>query len=318
MKKFLAVVLLFVSCGSGFGQYANYPESQLNPNVGTDTGATNTMVASSPNCTSTLVVGLFYKVVPLHTNTTTTPTLAFCGAAAKTITKYGTLALVANDYVISVPAVFYYDGTNMELQNPQTLQNAITTLGGTSPIVYTGGNMTCPTCVTGGTFGSGYTIVGNTGQGVTANANAIWAAGGSLSTYDGLSTSGIGVDTLIGTVSDVVSQTASQTTVNLIASTPSAGHYWVSLYIGQHALCTTGTGSVYATVTFTDANATHTAVTIPLTLANGAISSPLGFIDASIPLWSANASAISYTTTYSACATGTASYDLHAILHKVS
>jgi hypothetical protein len=118
--------------------------------------------------------------------------------------------------------------------------------------------------------------------------------------------------------SDVTAQSASQSTVNLIASTGAAGHYLVRIYIDQNALCTTGTGSVYATVSWTDATHAHTATTIPLTLANTAISSANGFVDAAIPFWSAASDAISYTTTYSACTTGTASYDLHAEVERTN
>src|SRR5581483_8031036 len=136
-------------------------------------------------------------------------------------------------------------------------------------------------------------------------------------TYNGLTTAGLGFDTVLG-VSDVTAQSASQTTVNLIASTSAAGHYLVRIYIDQNALCTTGTGLVYATVNWTDATHAHSAQTVPLTLANTAISTPSGYIDAAIPLWAASATAITYTTTYTACATGTGTYDLHAEVERTN
>ena len=149
------------------------------------------------------------------------------------------------------------------------------------------------------------------------NANAVLGAGGNFTTYDGLTTAGLGVSTVLG-VSDVTAQSASQTTVNLIASTGAAGHYMVRIYVDQNGLCTTGTGSVYATVSWTDATHAHTAQTVPLTLANTAVSTTAGFIDAAIPLWSATASAITYTTTYTGCTTGTGTYDLHAEIERTN
>ncbi len=68
----------------------------------------------------------------------------------------------------------------------------------------------------------------------------------------------------------------------------------------------------------TDATHAHTAQTVPLTLANTAISSTTGFVDAAIPFWSAASSAISYTTTYTACTSGTGTYDLHAEVERTN
>lgn|GEM_PF-5562766 len=128
---------------------------------------------------------------------------------------------------------------------------------------------------------------------------------------------GLGVDTVLG-VSDVTAQSASQTTVNLIASTSTGGHYLVRIYLDQNALCSTGQGNVYATVNWTDATHAHQAQTVPLTLANTSISTASGYIDAAIPLWSATSSAISYTTTFTACTTGTGTYDLHAEVERTN
>lgn len=206
--------------------------------------------------------------------------------------------------------------------NPQTASSSgtVTSIATTGPIgggtITTTGTLTCTTCVTSAaSLTSGDLMTGAGSQGSQVNANDVLAAGGAFTTYDGITTAGLGLATVLA-VSDVTAQTASQTTVNLIASTGAAGHYVVHLYLDQNALCTTGTGSVYATVSWTDATHAHSAQTVPLALANTAISSTNGYVDAIIPLWAANATAISYTTTYSACATGTASYDLHATVER--
>jgi hypothetical protein len=281
---------------------ANYPENNLAPNYAADTGAVNTLVATVNSCIA-ISTGEVIKVLPGHANTTTTPTLAYCGVAAKTITKCGQSAVAASDLTTTAVAVFVYDGTDMELQNPQA-----SACGAGAGTMTDGVGVSTP----------GETAVSTGAQHVVGyNANIIWAAGGYPSTADGQSTAGIGYPTVLG-VSDVTSQSASQSSVNLLASTPAAGHYLVRLYVDQNALCTTGTGSVYATVGWTDATHAHTAQTIPLTLANTSISAAAGYVDAAIPLWSAAASAITYTTTYGACTSGTGTYDLHAEVERTN
>jgi hypothetical protein len=361
-------------------QTANYPEVQLAPSYAADTGAVNVLTATVTSCPNSYTTGMFIKVLPLHANTTTNPTLNFCGIGAKTITKAGTSALVANDLITTQIATFIYDGTGMELQNPATLANAVTsvtgsgvitnsssggavtlTISGTSGgIVYFssnsawgstglltqygvllgGGSGGAPTSTAQGasnmpligqgasapifstigyptTCATGNMLYGSSGTQLGCLTGLISNSSGAFTTYDGITLAGIGVVAVEG-VSDKTAQSTSLTTQNLVASTGAAGHYLVRIYIDQNALCTTGTGNVYATVTWTDATASHTATTIPLTLANTSISSSNGYVDAAIPFWSATSSAISYTTTYTACTSGTGTYDLHAEVERTN
>ena len=329
MKNFIASILILSALSlsaAAQSANANYPEPQLTPAYAVDTGSVNALTVSvAYGCPSAYITGAVYKAIPNHANTTTTPTLNFCGLGAKTITKFGTAAVAASDLTTTAVAEFIYDGTDMELQNPQTMSavgGTITAVNVTGPI--TGGgssgaiSIACATCVTASSsLASTNLMTGAGGQAAQTNANAQMNTGGILTEYAGLATAGLGEATVLG-VSDVTAQSASQSTVNLLASTSSAGHYLVRIYLDQNALCTTGTGSAYATISWTDATHAHTAQTVPLTLANTSISSANGFIDAAIPLWAAASTAISYTTTYSACATGTGSYDLHAEVERTN
>lgn len=381
MKRLFAVFGLIALALPSYSQTANYPEVQLAPAYAADSGAANALVATVNNCPGAYGTGMFIKVKPGHANTTTTPTLNFCGLGAITITKNGTSAVAANDLTTTAVATFIYDGTDMELQNPQTASAGVTsvtgsgvitnsastgavtlTVAGTSGgIVYfssnsawgstgtltahgivlgegTGGAPTstaagatnAPLIGQGGSSdpifssilypsscGIGNIVYGSTATQLTCNTGMILNSSGAATTYDGLTTAGIGLDTVLG-LSDVTAQSASQTTVNILASTPAAGHYLVRIYLDQNALCTTGTGNVYATVGWTDATHAHTAQTIPLTLANTAVSTANGYVDAAIPLWSASSQAITYTTTYTSCTTGTGTYDLHATVERTN
>jgi hypothetical protein len=325
-NRIIGFVLATLLCGLGLhAQSANsgYPASQLNPAYGADTGAVNVLTATVPSCPASYVTGSSYRVLPNHANTTTTPTLNICGLGAKTITKLGAAALAANDLITSAVAEFIYDGTNMELLNPETnTSGTVSSIATTGPLtggpVTTTGTFACPTCVTSASsLNNGNLMTGAGSQGSQTNTNDTVSSGGIFTTYDNISTAGLGF-AVVEAVSDVTAQTASQSTVNLIASTGAAGHYLVRLYLDQNGLCTTGTGSVYATVNWTDASHAHSAQTVPLNLITTAISSANGYVDAAIPLWAATSTAITYTTTYTACTTGTGSYDLHAEVERTN
>jgi hypothetical protein len=381
MKKLLVASLMSLLCGMPvLAQTANYPEVQLAPAYAADTGSVNALVASVAfGCPTAYTTGMFIKVLPNHNNTTTTPTLNFCGIGAKTITEKGQAALVAGDLVTTQIATFVYDGTYMELQNPHTLggvssvsgdgtiitnsssTGAVTlTIAGTSGgivyfssnsawgstalltqygVVFGGGSAGAPTASAQGasnmpligqgasnpiwstigyptTCATGDAVYGSTGTQLGCLTGLVFNSSGAATTYDGITTAGIGLVAVEG-VSDKTAQSSSLGSQTLV-TTGAAGHYLVRIYIDQNALCTTGTGGVYATVGWTDATAAHTAVTVPLTLANTSISSAYGFIDAAIPLWSATSSAITYTTTYTACTSGTGTYDLHAEVERTN
>lgn len=360
MKKLnLALVAAFLAVGlSAEAQTANanYPEIQTAPAYVADTGAANVLAASIGSCPAALTNGMLIRVLPANANTTTTPTFNLCGLGAKTITKFGTSAVAANDLLTTAIAVLIYDGTRWQLQDPATLSTgsgasqALSNLSSVSINVALIPQTAIDLGASGtpfrnayfygqGTFGTGsfkldgtptaarvVTFPDNTGTVAELGLAQTWSAAQTFSvapilpvvtSYAGLTTAGLGLTTVLG-VSDVTAQSASQTTVNLLASTPAAGHYLVRLYVDQNALCTTGTGSVFATISWTDATHAHTAQTVPLTLANTAVSTPAGYIDAAVPLWAASASAISYTTTYAACATGTGTYDLHAEVERTN
>lgn len=83
---------------------------------GTAQAQTATMVPP----VASLANGLSLCWLPAAANTGAAPTLAVNGLTAKPITKTGTTALVANDLTTSAIACAIYDGTEFQLQNPQT------------------------------------------------------------------------------------------------------------------------------------------------------------------------------------------------------
>ena len=95
-----------------------YVDGQTKP-YAADGGSVNAYTVSPPNCSITLSVELPVSFTTSNANTTSNPTLAYCGAAAKTITKLGALVLVAGDVAVS-PYVnrAVYDGTEWVLQSP--------------------------------------------------------------------------------------------------------------------------------------------------------------------------------------------------------
>ena len=122
-----------------------------------DSGTTNAYAATLAYPITSYTPGLTVSIKPASNNTSTTPTLAVSGLSAVTIVK-GSAALAANDIVSGVLATFKYDGTNFELQNPQTVTAGSVTMQGTAPITIDGDNAphtgtshvaACPTCSVG-------------------------------------------------------------------------------------------------------------------------------------------------------------------------
>ena len=120
-------------------------------------------VTLSPAATA-LTTGLIVSWKPTAANTAAAPTLAVNGLTATTIVKVGGAALVANDLTTTAIATVIYDGTNFELQNPQTVS---------------GGSGTVSNCTTANSTGF-YSSTGTT-IGCTSEANLTqytYAAGG--------------------------------------------------------------------------------------------------------------------------------------------
>jgi hypothetical protein len=394
MKKLFCAltVLCLTALASAQTGNAFYPATNLTPAYAADTGAANVMVATPVPCPISLVTGSRFEVLPGHANTTTTPTLNICGLGAKTIVKFNAGALSANDILTTSIVDVIYDGTYMELENPQTATatgtvtnvgftvNAGSTSGiftvtgspvtgtgtlntnvlGTSGgipyfsttailsssalltqygVMFGGGGGNTPTASAQGALNmpligqgaanpifstvayptscsAGGLVYGSTTTALSCNADTLMNASGLITTYDSLTTAGLGFPVILG-LSDVTAQTTSQTTVNILASTPSAGQFKIDYYLDQNAVCATpGPGQVYATFNWTDASHAHSASTVPVNFL-AALSTAGGYVQGTIPIYSATSSAVSYTTTVTACTTGSASYDLHASLSEL-
>ena len=92
-------------------------------------GTANAQTATLTPAITGLTNGLQVCWLPSNANASTTPTLAVNGLTAKTIVKVGGAALAASDLTTTAIACAIYDGTNFELQNPQT-----TTAGGVTSV----------------------------------------------------------------------------------------------------------------------------------------------------------------------------------------
>ena len=83
-------------------------------------GGSGTALTATPSpAIPALASGLYINLLSGYANSGTTPTFAPNGLTAKTITKCGTTALVANDINTTAIAELVYDGTEWQLLNPQ-------------------------------------------------------------------------------------------------------------------------------------------------------------------------------------------------------
>lgn len=83
-------------------------------------GTANAQTITLSPALGSYVAGVMVSWLPAAANTTSTPTLNVNGLGTKTIIKVGGAALAASDLTTGAVAMVIYDGTNFELQNPQT------------------------------------------------------------------------------------------------------------------------------------------------------------------------------------------------------
>lgn len=127
----------------------------------------------------------------------------------------------------------------------------------------------------------------------------------SISTYNNVTTAGLGVPAVYG-VSNVTGQGGALPVTDIIALTASAGEYTIHYYIDQSAACTLAVASVTFTFGWTDASASRTATPAALTLG---VTLGNNIIQGAIPIYSASGKPIAYSSTTSGCTGG--KYDVH-------
>jgi hypothetical protein len=117
-----------------------------------------------------------------------------------------------------------------------------------------------------------------------------------------------------GWVSNVTSQSASQSTVTLAAS-PTAGAYRLNYYANQNGVCTSGSNSVSLSFNWTDGGNARALATGSLTL--GSTQSTGGYLSGAVPIF-IGSSNVTYTSTVAGtCTSGTSSYDVHVSLERM-
>lgn len=241
-------------------------------------GSVNVMTATLTPAATALTAGLQIDVLPNLANTTTTPTLNVSGLGAKTITKCGTTALAAGDYSTTAVAEFVYDGTEMQLLNPQA---AGCGSGG-------GGTPAYPLTITGGV--SGGVVYGSTSTQLTvspagtANVLMKWggagnAPGSSSLTDNGTTLTGSESVTLSGNLTENALGTATSGSGNFGSYTFSInGSHWTGSAAAADdftQILTEGTGtnpSLTSTLGFTTASTGTTQIILssPTGLTSGA------------------------------------------------
>ncbi len=108
-------------CGDGAGAGVACTAAMLSSVFYATGGGTAQAQTATPTGPSpSLVAGLKVCWLPAAANTGAGPTLAYNGLTAKTITKFGTAALIASDITTTAVACAIYDSVRWQLQNPQT------------------------------------------------------------------------------------------------------------------------------------------------------------------------------------------------------
>jgi|HubBroStandDraft_1064217.scaffolds.fasta_scaffold64148_2 hypothetical protein len=149
-------------------------------------------------------------------------------------------------------------------------------------------------------------------------ASSIGITNGVFSEYNGNALADMGVASILGTLDEVgVSTANSGTAQNVLASTPNAGHFRLFYYADESTACTTvSTGALTISVGWTDA--TNARASAGQTLTPGTVTTGTSsYLSNSVDFWSATASPVTVTATYTACSVGTWKYDLHAYVEEI-
>ena len=144
------------------------------------------------------------------------------------------------------------------------------------------------------------------------------------STYNGRATAGPGLVAVYGTPVSSTGNTAAVSSTTLCSTTACpAGQYTVDYYVDSTVSCATpGPATASITMGWTDETS---AKTLQVGLSGAGISGgnsmALGntsnFGSGSLTLWSAGTAAITYSTSYAACTTGTGTYALRLAVRQV-
>jgi hypothetical protein len=216
-------------------QYATAGQSQDSAfTFLTSPSGTNTITATASLGMSAYATGQRFFFVAPAANTGAV-TLNINAIGAKSVTKNGTTALVANDIAINAVAQVVYDGTQFQLLNPTAAANVSSFSAGTT-------GLTPSTATTGAVTLAGTLAVANGGTGLatlTAN-NVMLGNGTSTPSFVAPSTTG-NVLTSNGTTWQSTAPTGSMTLLGTI--TPTAVN---SVSLGSLVL--TGYKSLYIVI----------------------------------------------------------------------
>jgi hypothetical protein len=144
------------------------------------------------------------------------------------------------------------------------------------------------------------------------------------STYNGRTTAGPGLVALYGSPVSSTGNTAAVSSTTLCSTTACpAGQYVVDYYVDSTVSCSSaGPAAVSVTLGWTDeTNGKTQQASLTGSGISGGNSMTLGnttsFGSGSLTLWSAGTAAITYSTSYTACTTGTATYALRMAVRQV-
>ena len=208
-------------------------------------GTAQAQTATLSPALAAMAAGVQVCWLPLAANTGAAPTLAVNGLTATNITKFGTVALVANDITTTAVACVIHDGTRWQLQNPQTNNGTVTSVGFTGGLISVATSTTTPAL----------TVAGTSGGIPYFSGTSTWASSGALAANKVVLGGGAGV---------------APSTSTLTASVVSASSGVLS------AATTTGSGSVVLGTSPTIATPTiTTSATAPLVIGGTGTTSTL-------------------------------------------
>jgi len=164
---------------------------------GTGGGTANAQTVTYAPAITVYTTGQIVSWLPSNANSGAA-TLNVNALGAKTIVKFGGAALISSDLTTTAIAFAVYDGTNFELQNPQTLPPAGSIACGGLPALTGDTTTSAGSCATttakinGTSFPTSATVIGSNGSAQPVSASTTGSGNVVLATSPTLTTPALG------------------------------------------------------------------------------------------------------------------------------
>lgn len=159
----------------------------------------------------------------------------------------------------------------------------------------------------------------NTGAFTTMSLGSgatVFNSAGLATSYDGMTTAGTGLDVVLAVFDVTNVSTANSGVAQTVLLAPATGLYKFDGYVDQSGACS-NVGPGLLTLAYGSTDATAARITGPFTIITPSTSADQSASPGTYEMWAISGTAMTLNFTYTACTTGTWTYDAHFIISRV-